>query len=135
MVVPKLYEVTFLPLSETKKRKNVKCPWSLDKLYKKWVKGVEVIYFGCAGDRENLKTDRSLRKRLTDLINHANGRTTERGPHKGGEIIWQLKGYETFEVGYLPTEEPPEPRNLEKWLNCTFKSLKGGRLPFGNRRI
>jgi hypothetical protein len=38
-----------------------------------------------------------------DLRKHCRGKTSQKGPHKGGEILWQLKDYKTFELLVLPT--------------------------------
>lgn len=109
---------------------NVISPWSIEDLESKWVRGSDVIYYGLAGrDRP-----RSLRKRLNDLLRHAKGDITASGPHKGGEIIWQIEGFEKFNVWILSTADPPTPIILEKSILNLFKSHCGS-LPFGNRRI
>jgi hypothetical protein len=44
------------------------------------------------------------------------------GPHRGGEIIWQLSGYGRFELLALQTENPPAPRQMEsRLLEAFFK--------------
>lgn len=67
-----------------------------------------------------------------ELTRCASGRTSRNGPHKGGEILWQLEGFEEFEVGYLPTGGPPARRGLEKALLRAFREAAGN-LPFANR--
>jgi hypothetical protein len=74
-----------------------------------------------------------LRTRLTELIRHCKGETSDRGPHYGGEIVWQLKNYEKFEAAYLPTGGPPAPKQLKGILIKEFESLTG-KPPFGNRQ-
>lgn len=109
---------------------NVIKPWTTEKLNNKWIPDVEVIYYGLAGSN----SPRSLKSRLQDFLEHASGKTTDRGPHRGGEIIFQLKNWETFSIWILPTGNPPEPRNLERELLERFHELKG-KLPFGNRKF
>ena len=71
---------------------------------------------------------------IIEKLNHGNGKTTDRGPHKGGEILWQLKGYEKFKVWVLPTTGPPVPRINEENLLKRFYDLIG-KLPFANRQF
>lgn len=120
------YIPVFIDPDKTRKNHNVIIPWSLEKLQKKWVFGVEALYFGVAGTDVKKCT---LRKRITELIRHSQGKTTRQGPHRGGELLWQLKGYENFEVGYLPTNlaKKEENRLISLFL------LKTGKLPFANR--
>lgn len=125
-----VYSPFFISQEETKNRKNVIRPWPEDKLREKWVNDSEIVYYGLAGHR----SPRSLWSRLTDLIRHGNGKTSERGPHKGGEILWQLGGVENFRLWILPTEGPPIPRQLEKGILVRFREL-AGMLPFANRQI
>ncbi len=86
---------------------------------------VEVLYFGLAGKKNHV----SLRKRIQQLIRHS----VIAGPHHGGEILWQLRGYKNFEVYYYPTGNPPEPRRIEEKLISDFESYTG-KLPFANRQ-
>lgn len=124
------YEPKFLSGDEVNKEKiKVRKHKSIDELKRKWVEGTEVLYIGCAGVKR-----RSLRKRLRDLVTHFEGRTTEKGPHKGGEIIWQLEGSEEFQVLIKPTGGPPEPKRLESNLLIEFIKVKG-KLPFANRKL
>jgi len=120
------YTPSFIGTDKARRNHNVIRPWSLEKLEEKWVFGVEVLYLGKAGTDINRRT---LRKRLSELIRHSQGKTTKQGPHRGGELLWQLKGYESFEVGYLPTDQPEK---QESRLLGLFLS-KTGRLPFANR--
>ncbi len=122
------YKPMFLS-PENLKRKNVLRPWPVQKLIDKWVDNVDIVYYGIAGDRSL----RSLRERLTDLINHGSGKTSNNGPHKGGEILWQLVGCEEFSVWVKSTGVPPEPRHCERLLLKYFYNSTG-KLPFANRK-
>lgn len=127
IIKPENYIPLFYTPAEAIDKGNVIRPWAIEKLQPKWVNDADVIYFGIAG----IKSNRSLKSRLNDLINHGNGRTTDRGPHKGGEIFWQLKDYEKFSLWILPMSMPrvEEVDYLKKFLH-----LKG-KLPFANRQI
>ena len=128
--IPEKYDFDFLSLEESNKRGNVNNPWKIDRLRDKWVDNVDIIYFGLAGR----DSPRSLKDRLIDLINHGSGKTTEGGPHEGGEIIWQLKDYENLSLWVLPTFNPPVPRNIEKMILNKFHE-NTGKLPFANRQF
>jgi hypothetical protein len=56
-------------------------------------------FLGAAG----VGSKRTLKDQLMDLRKHCRGKTSQKGPHKGGEILWQLKDYKTFELLVLPT--------------------------------
>lgn len=120
------YKPIFINPDKARENCNVIIPWSLEKLKKKWVPGVEVLYFGKAGTDKN---QQSLRKRITKLIRHSQGKTTKQGPHKGGELLWQLKGCKGFEVGLYPTDKPDQEE--DRLINLFFK--KTGKIPFANR--
>ncbi len=109
---------------------NVIKPWTVEKLKSKWVSNAGIVYYGLAGK----KSYRSLNERLDDLLRHGNGKISSSGPHKGGEILWQLKNYETFSIWILPTNGPPEPRNYEEFILRTFHKEKNI-LPFANRQF
>jgi hypothetical protein len=128
--IPKGYQPDYLLLEETKKRCNVIRPWSQDELAKKWVSNAEIVYYGLAGK----KSFRTLSERLNDLLRHGNGKTNYTGPHKGGEILWQLKDYETFSLWIFPTGNPPEPRFYEKLILKIFYQANR-KLPFANRQF
>jgi len=117
------YTPSFIDPALARRNHNVISPWSLEKLKKKWVFGVEVLYFGRAG--ANIKKH-TLRNRLNEFIRHSQGKTKN---HREGEILWQLRGYENFEIGYLPTDNPEQE---ESRLLDLFSS-KTGKLPFANR--
>lgn len=121
------YKPSFIDPDKVRRNRSVIMPWSLEKLKKKWVPGVEVLYVGKASGSGAEK--HTLRKRLTELVRHSMGKTTAHGPHKGGEILWQLRGYNDFEVGFLPTDQPEkeEERLIGLFLSNT------GKLPFANR--
>jgi len=129
VTIPDDYKVAFVPPDAAVKRGNVLRPWSMENLRAKWVEGVDVVYYGLAGWR----SFRSLRRRLRSLMRHGTGKTTTNGPHKGGEILWQLVGCETFGVWAYPTGGPPVPRVIEhELLECFHR--KAGKLPFANRQ-
>jgi hypothetical protein len=73
----------------TRGLENVINPWPAAKLNERWVEDVELIYVGCAG---RTPSSRNLHKRIGDLLRHGAGRITDRGPHKGGERLWQCRG-------------------------------------------
>lgn len=130
ITVPEGYQVGFVSAAVVSKRGNVIRPWSLERLRKKWVESVDIVYYGLAGSR----SFRPLKRRLKSLIRHGSGHTTDRGPHKGGEILWQLVGYEGFGVWIYPTDPPPAPRNIEHELLKSFYR-QSGKLPFANRQF
>lgn len=127
---PTDYVLDYYTPEEAKVNGNVISPWSLEKLGTKWVENSDILYYGLAG----ANSPRLLKSRLTDLINHCKGLITDRGPHKGGEIIWQLKGYENFEIWILSTGNPPKPRQVEGKLLEQFFSVMG-KLPFANKQF
>ena len=128
VVADSTYRPQFIEPNYARLNGNVIAPWSTSRLGAKWVPDSEVLYIGCAGTR----SFRTLCQRLRDLLSHDNGNTTDRGPHKGGEILWQLRGYEYFRVGWLPTDGRPEQRDRERRLMGAFE-LATGKLPFANR--
>lgn len=128
--IPNDYLPEYYSPEEMKIRGNVIMPWTIEKLKNKWVSGSDLVYYGLAG-RE---TFRSLNDRLDDLLRHGNGKINNSGPHKGGEILWQLKNYESFDIWIFPTNEPPEPRNYEELILRTFHK-EMNKLPFANRQF
>jgi hypothetical protein len=129
VTVPEVYEVNFISRESALSNKNVINPWTIQQLRNKWISDVQIVYFGIAGDN----SDRTFCDRLGDLLNHASGKITSSGPHKGGEILWQLVGWKHFILWLLPTGPPPEPKQLEVDLLITFRKIKG-KYPFANRR-
>lgn len=129
IVAPADYDIGFLDLDTIYDANNVINPWSNDRLHAKWVPQTRVVYIGVAGNRH----PRSLRQELKDLIRHARGETTDRGPHRNGEIVWQLRGYGDFTVMALPTDGPPAPKTLEQDLLARF-TKRHKVVPFGNRK-
>ena len=117
------YTPSFIEVESARRNCNVISPWSLERLKRKWVSGVEVLYFGKAGTDTEKGT---LRKRLNEFIRHSQGKTKN---HRDGEILWQLRGYKNFEIGYLPTDNPEQE---ESRLIDLFES-KTGQLPFANK--
>ncbi|MAT56338.1 MAG: hypothetical protein CMF23_00040 [Ignavibacteriae bacterium] len=124
------YKPSYYNHQEAIENGNVVSPWEASRLINKWVDGAEILYYGLAG----AKSSRPLKVRLNDLLKHAFGDITERGPHKGGEIIWQLKNWQDFELWALPTGAPPEPRDKEYLLLKKFYETTG-KLPFANRQF
>ena len=122
---PHNYICDFFSLADVKQKNNCINPWNIERLKEKWIENVDVVYYGIAG---TTSANRSLKKRLTDLLKHGNGKTTDRGPHKGGEIFWQLKEYENFELWIKPMANP---RRVEKELLKKFFEING-KLPFAN---
>jgi hypothetical protein len=59
------------------------------------------------------------------------GRLTEKGPHKGGERLWQCRDWESFTLAWKRGGNFPEPHDLEMAIGERFKELAGG-LPFAN---
>jgi len=129
ITTPESYEPEFIPPDAAKECGNVIKPYPLPKLADKWVEGEDVVYIGLAGKHSR----RTIRQRLRQLIRHGQGHTTDRGPHKGGEILWQLEGFESFTLWVMPTGDPPEPRETEKRLLLSFER-QTGKLPFANRQ-
>ncbi|MCJ7423384.1 hypothetical protein MUP01_03840 [Candidatus Bathyarchaeota archaeon] len=84
---------------------------------------VEVLYFGKTGTS---RKSRTLRERITELVRHSQGKTRN---HRGGEILWQLRGYEHFEVGYKSNDNPikEESMLIHEFIKRT------GKQPFANR--
>jgi hypothetical protein len=115
---------------EVQRRGNVIKPLSICSLQTRWVTGVPVLYFGAAG----LRSNRTLRQRLNDMRRHCLGETTKNGPHRGGEILWQVQGYKKFELMIMRTDEYPLPRAWECALNNRFLVLCG-KLPFANCQL
>ena len=129
LTVPSGYVPRFIPPDEARAVQNVIFPWNLERLKSKWVWKTDTVYIGLAGRH----TSRSLRKRLNDLVNHASGHTTDRGPHRGGEIAWQLRDYQQFHVWAAQTADPPIPRQIEETLLQQFVEAHKT-LPFANRQ-
>jgi hypothetical protein len=129
LTVPPGYVPRFILPDEARAVQNVIFPWNLERLKSKWVWKTDTVYIGLAGRH----TPRSLRKRLNDLLNHASGHTTDRGPHKGGEIVWQLRDYQQFHVWAAQTADPPIPRQIEETLLQQFVEAHKT-LPFANRQ-
>jgi hypothetical protein len=128
--IPNAYSPDYYTPKEVELRGNVINPWTIENLKRKWVQGSELIYYGLAGKN----SFRSLNDRLNDLLRHGNGNISTTGPHKGGEILWQLKNYEDFEIWILPTGLPPEPRKYEEFILITFYQ-EMNKLPFANSQF
>lgn len=129
LVRPECSPPEFIAPEEAKEVGNVIRPWSVSRLREKWVDGAQLLYIGVAGR----KNPRALRLRLRNLVRHSLGKTSSNGPHKGGEILWQVKGWPEFEVVVLPTDDPPVPRESEVALIDEFRQALEV-LPFANRQ-
>lgn len=129
LVLPPEYIPRFHEPAVARSARNVIAPWDLEQLRKKWVLGTRIAYIGLAGRN----SQRSLRKRLRDLLKHRAGKTTDSGPHRGGEIIWQLVESDLITIRVLPTAGPPVPRTTEEELLSEFFRLHAA-LPFANRQ-
>jgi len=127
---PEDYKPLYVDYSQAQEQGNVIKPWGKYALASKWVEKATILYFGLAG-RTN---PRSLAIRLSELLKHGNGNITKSGPHKGGEILWQLKGYETFFLWIKSTPDPPAPRDNELELLERFND-KHSALPFANKQF
>lgn len=128
VVCPPDYRPRYLDVATVRAAGNVLSPQTNDRLEARWIDGARVVYIGFAGNTN----PRTLRQRLKDLLRHGSGDTTERGPHRGGESLWQLAGYDRFNVLVLTTGLPPEPKTVEETLLEKFRK-RFGALPFGNR--
>jgi hypothetical protein len=129
LAVPPGYVPRYIHPDEARTAKNVIIPWDVERLESKWVFKTDIVYIGLAGR----SAPRSLRKRLDDLLKHASGLTTDRGPHRGGEIVWQLRDYHEFHLWAAQTDDPPIPREIEETLLRQFVEAHGT-LPFANRQ-
>jgi hypothetical protein len=110
---------------------NVISPWPRARLRDRWIEGVELVYIGCAG---RTTSSRTLDKRINDLLKHGGGRINARGPHKGGERLWQCIGWEAFTLAWKACGPYPEPHDLEVAIGQRFERLTG-QLPFANVRL
>jgi hypothetical protein len=130
LAIPPGYVPRFIHPDEALTARNVISPWDVERLESKWVIKTETVYIGLAGRN----APRTLRKRLNDLLKHVSGLTTDRGPHKGGEIVWQLRDYHEFHLWAAQTDDPPVPREIEETLLRQFVEAHGT-LPFANRQL
>jgi hypothetical protein len=85
----------FVSPSDARRAGNVIRPHPVADLRLRWVSGAEVVYIGAVGTK---KRPRSLRLRLRELIKHSLGQTSSNGPHKGGEMLWQIGGYGALQI-------------------------------------
>ena len=120
LCAPPGFRPEIIPPDEARERGNVFFPWPTEPLAQKWVGDAEIVYIG---------KSTNLRRRLRELIRHAQGRTTN---HTGGEIVWQLRGSERLIVCWRRAERP---REFESSLIQSFKSSHKGKLPFANRQV
>lgn len=118
------YESAFIGQEEALRNGNVTNPYPEEKLKERWVQGVEVLYFGKTGTS---RKSRLLKDRIIELVYHSQGKKKN---HRGGEILWQLRGYGNFEVGYKPSDDPMKEESIliHEFINST------GKQPFGNRQ-
>ena len=119
------------PAFVTGRLPNVINPWSEQRLFERWIAGVDLIYVGCAGATPSSRT---LSRRLGDLLKHGAGMVTASGPHKGGERLWQCLGWESFTLAWKATDPYPAPHDFEVAIGTRFLELTAG-LPFANVRL
>lgn len=124
--IPNKYTVKYLLPEMVSEKKNVVNPWSKEDLEDKWVDNAEIICYAF--------TNRILMKRLKELLKHGLGKTTDKGPHRGEEIMWQLQDYEQFSIWILPTWNASEPRDRKNYFLKEFRKVTG-KFPFANRRL
>lgn len=75
-----------------------------------------------------------MSKRIKDLLKHGAGKLRTKGPHTGGERLWQSFEWETFILAWKRSGVYPEPHDLEVAIGLRFRDLAGG-LPFANVRL
>lgn len=119
LCAPEGFVPKFIPPSEARAAGNVYFPWQVDRLAEKWVEDAEVLYIG---------KSTQIRRRLRQLIRHAQGRSVN---HTGGEIVWQLRGFERLIICWRQAKRP---RKVERSLIRAFKNSQEGQLPFANRQ-
>lgn len=90
-----------------------------------WVEGTPIIYIGKAGAPGESAT---LKSRLDQYLKFGAG---VRSPHKGGRLIWQIAGADSFLVCWKVTPEQ-DPRDVERALISQFRAEHAGRRPFAN---
>jgi hypothetical protein len=88
---------------------------------RRWVSKIEVLYIGKAAGK------RGLRLPVRDLLRFASGKPVG---HWRGRLLWQVSGWKSFLVAWLPTPRQ-DPRVVERQLLANFQSTHG-RLPFAN---
>ena len=96
----------------------------LARLAHEWVEGALIVYIGQTGSGGN----GTLKKRIADMIRFGQG---ARVGHWGGRLVWQPRGANQLLACWKVIRED-DPRNVEKELIATFKSIYGGRRPFAN---
>ena len=119
LCAPTGFEPDFIPPDEALAAGNVHFPWTAERLARKWVESAEVLYIGKSTE---------FRRRLRQLVRHAQGRTVT---HTGGEIVWQLRGFQHLLICWRPCHEP---REFESSLLQAFRRSQEGKLPFANRQ-
>ena len=98
----------------------------ISRLVSHWVEGALIVYIGQSGSGSK----GTLKKRISDMIKFGQG---GRVGHRGGRFVWQIRGVEGLLFCWKEIWED-DPRNVEKELIKTFKSIYGGRRPFANLR-
>ncbi len=97
-----------------------------------WVPDVELSlsYIVCAS---RTASSRILCERLRDLLRHGAGEISNSWPHKGGERVWQCRGWATLQLAWKVTGPYPTPHDTEVAIGKRFSSITGS-LPFANVR-
>jgi hypothetical protein len=123
VVCSQTYQPSFIGKEEALGNDNVKNPYPEEKLKERWVQKVEVLYFGITGTSSKSRT---LREKITELVRHSQGKKKN---HRSGDILWQLRGFEGFKVGYKFNDNPikEESMLIHEFIRRT------GKQPFANR--
>lgn len=113
-------EPRFLPRSEAGHFKGKDPTYPLSGLASRWVTGAQILYLGRTGD---------LVKRVRQLCDFALGKPIG---HWGGRILWQIHGWQDFEVWWRATDDA-DSKTAKKTLLQSF-SATHGHLPYANLR-
>ncbi len=100
---------------------------AVERLNRKWISGISVVYIGKAGVEPS--GGGGLRRRLGQYRRHGAG---EAVGHWGGRFIWQLEDSEQLRVAWKVTLDL-DPEDVESSLIADFVDVFG-RLPFANLR-
>ena len=110
----------FLALNKAGQFKGRKPTVPVARLKKRWVPDADVLYIGSAT---------KLQDRVRKLCRFMEGTPVD---HWGGRFLWQVAGFESFPVAWLP-EPGRDPLAVERELMCEFRD-RFGSWPFANIR-
>lgn len=96
----------------------------IDRLLREWVEGALIVYVGQTGSRSR----GTLARRVHQMIRFGQG---ARVGHWGGRLIWQLEDSDRLVVCWK-TITGRDPRDVERALIESFKTMHGGKRPFAN---